>query len=141
MHLLQPPKSSESNSWTLRFKNHKTTVLLEVRPSQSLSTIKEELLDSIKATGRKEINGSALPDSSEEIVLGVPVDKNDPSQGWLSLEDIDFDGLDKKTKGGLPLAEAGLRDGAVVAFKFAVDDDDNEWDVVMASYEDEAMSP
>ena len=140
--------------WTLRFKQHKTTILLLVQQSQSFDAIKRDLLDAIKATNIKDINGNASPSDPEAIELGVPRDKNDVGKGWVPLKIPEAEEADVKGKGvkkgsvlnGSPLG-AGLKDGAVLAFRFtkgAAEDamalDDDEWDVIMPSYDDEVMS-
>ena len=139
--------------WTLRFKQHKTTILLFVQQSQPFDSIKRDLLDAIKATNIKEINGNALPSDPEDIELGLPRDKNDASRGWVPLKIPEAEGADVKGKGvkkGSVLNEsplgAGLKDGAMLAFRFtkgpAEDgmDLDDEWDVIIPSYDDEAES-
>lgn len=136
---------------TLRFKQHKTTILLFVAQSQPLTSIKQDLLAAIKATGIGDINGVPLPSDPEAIVFGVPIDKNDISKGWLPLKIPEVEDVDTKGKGvkkGSVLNEnplgAGLKDGAVIAFKFNEGDGgdgmDEEWDVVMPSFDDEALS-
>ena len=140
--------------WTLRFKQHKTTILLFVQQSQSFDSIKRDLLDAIKATNIKEINGNALPSDPEDIELGLPRDKNDVSRGWVPLKIPEADEADVKGKGvkkGSVLNEsplgAGLKDGAMLAFRFTEGDAedgmdlDDEWDVIMPSYDDEDESP
>ena len=133
---------------TLRFKKHRTTILLLVAPSQSFTSIRQDLLAAIKATDITKINGEDLPSDPETIVLGLPVDKHDISKGWVPLEIPEVEEGDAKGKGVKknsvlnenPLG-AGLKDGALLAFKFREggDDDgmDDEWDVIMPSYEDE----
>ncbi|KAL9006846.1 MAG: hypothetical protein Q9188_000377 [Gyalolechia gomerana] len=140
--------------WTLRFKQHKTTVLLFVSPHQSLTSVKEDLLHAIKATRVTEINGNLIPSSPEDVILGVPLDGNDPSQGWINLEipELEGDGGKKGSKkasvlNATPIG-AGLKDGMVLAFKSRkeksgsddMDIDDNEWDVVLPNYDDEEGS-
>lgn len=138
---------------TLRFKKHKTTVLLFVSPHDSFTHVKAKLLDAIISTGVPIINGYRLPSDPEDVILGVPIDDNDPSQGWINLEipELDGDGGKKSKKAGVlnatPLG-AGVKDGMVLAFKFreeiagddGMDIDDNEWDVVMPAYDDEEDS-
>ena len=139
--------------WTLRFKQHKTTILLFVQRSQPFDSIKRDLLDAIKATNIKDINGNALPSDPEDIELGVPRDKNDTSKGWVPLKIPEAEEADVKGKGvkkGSVLNEsplgAGLKDGAMLAFRFtkgAAEDGmdlDDEWDVIMPSYDDEVES-
>ncbi|KAL6714108.1 hypothetical protein ACLMJK_008602 [Lecanora helva] len=146
-----PPKKSIPSQLTLRFKQHKTTILLLVAQSQSFTSIKQELLEALKATAVTEINGTPLPSDSESIILGLPVDKNNIGKGWVHLKIPEVEDGDTKGKGvkkGSILNEnplgAGLRDGALVAFKFGDEDGqdgmDDEWDVVMPSYDDENSS-
>ena len=87
------------------------------------------------------------------MILGVPIDKNDPDRGWVNLripEIEDENEESKKSKGvkkdsvvnSSPLG-AGLRDGAMLAFRFKTDEDEDDmvdgvWDVVIPSYDDEA---
>ena len=149
----QPAKTSSGMQWTLRFKQHKTTILLFVQQSQTFDSIKRDLLNAINATGVQTINGNALPVNPEDIEFGVPRDKNDPGKGWVALKIPEFEDGDAKGKGvkkgsilnQSPLG-AGLKDGAMLAFKFTkrVDEDemdtDAEWDVIIPSYDDEAES-
>ncbi|MCJ1428079.1 hypothetical protein MMC29_005987 [Sticta canariensis] len=149
--LSKPPTPQH---WTLRFKQHKTTILLFVSQNQSFGSIKSELLEAIKATGIRDINGYALPANADGIILGIPVDKNDPGKGWVGLEIPEIDGdedAECKSKGvrkgsvlnASPLG-AGLKDGAMIAFKFreeGAEDTDNpdrdDWEVIIPSYDDE----
>lgn len=90
-------------------------------------------------------------------MLGVPVDKNDLSSGWVDLEILEKedDGQDGSKSNGVKKNSvlnaspqgAGLRDGAILAFKFRRDDDEDEsnidysdWDVIMPTYDDEDES-
>lgn len=156
-------------TWTLRLKSRKTTVLLHVDPLHTFSTIKSHLYDALKETDLKdpETNESIpLPDSPSDIQLGRPVDINDASQGFQlgewelpAEEDEDDGGKGKgKAKAGGPsknTATAGgdcpkgasLKDGAVLAFRWAGDgiwdggedadmESDNSWGVKLASFYD-----
>ncbi|KAL9595616.1 MAG: hypothetical protein Q9219_006322 [cf. Caloplaca sp. 3 TL-2023] len=139
---------------TLRFRQHKTTILLFISPHQSMISVKENLLEAIKSTRVSEINGNPLPSNPEDVILGVPIDHKDPNQGWIDLEIPDFED-DSGRKGNkkpsvlnaTPMG-AGLKDGMVLAFKFRkessgddlMDLDHNEWDVVMPKYDDEEGS-
>ena len=83
----------------------------------------------------------------------MPKDKNDPSKGWVALKIPEVEDGDTKGKGvkkgsvlnGSPLG-AGLKDGTMLAFRFtkgASEDEmdlDDEWDVIIPSYDDEAGS-
>ncbi|KAI4165864.1 MAG: hypothetical protein LQ342_000295 [Letrouitia transgressa] len=144
-----PVKAPDRHQWTLRFKNHKTTILLFATQNESFESIKERLLEAIKATGRSEINGMKVPAIADQIVFGVPIDSNDDSKGWIDLEIPELNGEDgkssKKTNvlNSSPLG-AGLKDGSVIAFKFRkeqsqdddMDIDDTDWDVVMPTFEE-----
>jgi hypothetical protein len=104
----------------------------------------------MKARGIKDINGNLLPLDPEAIVFGVPIDKNDPGKGWVPLEIPEVSDTDTKGKGvkkgsvlnRSPLG-AGLKDGAMLAFKFRdvdaqdVMELDDEWDVVIPTYDEE----
>lgn len=159
-HCQQPTETPHPGLWTLRFKLHKTTVLLFVDKTQSFSSIKSDLLNALGQRGLKDLNGEAIPRDPEDIVFGLPVDKNDLSQGWVGLEipsqEIEDENGSKKKIGGKnsvlnasPLG-AGLKDGSVLAFKFRKDNEkidedgvsmeDDDWDVVIPSYEDENAS-
>ena len=137
---VKAPKPSPHQGWTLRFKRHKTTTLLLVQATQSFPSIKEDLLTAIKATGRADIDGTTLPSDADDIIFGVPVDKNDPGQGWVELEMQLENGGNKNGKSNSVFNEnpmgAGLKDGSLLTFKF---DPAEEWDAIMPSYdEDEA---
>lgn len=122
-------------TWTIRFKIHRTTVVLYADPAQKLSTLKSELLKALKGTHPTgEIEGEGrphfIPESIDEIVLGTPVDLNDLTVGW-EIVDTDQDDLKSNGKGkGKAAAKksnstsmdtpqsAGLSDGGVVAVRF-----------------------
>lgn len=85
------------------------------------------------------------------------MDKNDFSKGWVKLEipetEIEDGASGKKKVGGKKSVlnaspqGAGLKDGAVLAFRFltsgrkededGLEDDVGKWDVMIPSYEDE----
>ncbi|KAL5119417.1 hypothetical protein ACEQ8H_002686 [Pleosporales sp. CAS-2024a] len=177
-------------TWTLRLKSRKTTVLLHVDPLQTFAGIKSDLYDALKATGGlhdpETRDAIPLPESPLHIQLGRPVDVHDAQLGfrlgeWEELsaaaaaaaaaaesEDESGGGKGKgKAKAGKKLEGgtagvvgkvkdcpkgAGLRDGAVLAFRWAGDgiwdghdDADREqhggakpdmWGVRLASFED-----
>ncbi len=123
--------------------------MLLVPQSQPFTTIKLHLLEAIKATGINDINGSPIPSDPEAIVFGLPIDKNDINKGWVPLKIPELEDGDTKGKGikkGTVLNEsplgAGLKDGALLAFKFREGDDeeDAKWDVIIPSYDDEPAS-
>lgn len=132
-------------TWTLRLKAHKTTVLLHVDPLQTFSSIKDELYGALQETGIKHRDTGeqiSLPSSSSEIQLGRPINANDPSGGfklgeweYLMSEEEEDNGKGKgksKAKAGKKansslddlkacLKGAGLKDGAVLSFRWIGD--------------------
>ncbi|KZF24445.1 hypothetical protein L228DRAFT_245376 [Xylona heveae TC161] len=161
-----PLSEADQSSWTFRLKHHKTTILLFVRPLQSFDSIKEDLLHALRSTRPDgTLNGNKIPTSSDEVVLGVPIDNNDLSKGWVALEIpeseiLDEQGVKRKVGGKQSVLNqspqgAGLKDGAVLAFKFREpgagktkdedkddlgledEQDDGQWDVSIPSYEEE----
>ncbi|MCJ1476229.1 hypothetical protein MMC13_004895 [Lambiella insularis] len=144
--------------WTIRFKQHKTTVLLFVQQTESFTSIKFRVLEALKERGYTGLNGNTLPQNSEDIDLGVPIDKNDLSKGWVQLDipamEIEDGNGGRKKIGGKdsvlnasPLG-AGLRDGAILAFKWQPEgvkmdkdsSDGSNWDVIVPTYEDDQAS-
>lgn len=144
--------SPSPQSWTLRLKSRKTTVLLHVDPLHTFSTIKSQLYAALQDTGFKDSDGTettSLPPSPSDIQLGVPVSKDDPRLGfqlgeweYSSLEEDDTEDVKGKgkAKAGRPKKPgdaagvgsvkdcpkgAGLRDGAVLAFRWR--GDGNDW--------------
>lgn len=148
--ILKSPKVAGPKQWTLRFKQSKTTILVLCQPSQPFNSVKQDLLEAIQATGSKDFNGEGIPSDPEDVILGLPVDKNNLDKGWVNLEIQGMENEDKKGKGAQngsvfnesPLG-AGLKDGDMLAFKFRNRVDDNamdedfKWDVLIPSYEDE----
>lgn len=141
------------HTWTFRLKYHKSTTILHIDPLQSLTSIKTELLSALNQThpdGR--LHGAKIPSVADDIILGRSNDPYDPSSGWTRIEEEDptaetDDGLALKkrkntTRDALSPKTLGLKDNAVLAFKFRADDDEGlgleeeKWDVVIASYED-----
>ena len=130
-------------------------MLLTCAGTQSFKSIREDLLEAIKATGLSDINGEPLPTNPEDIILGVPMDKNNLDKGWVNLEIPEFDEDDDKRKRGVkkgsvlnesPLG-AGLKDGDMLAIRFKkapadAMDLDGEWEVTLPNlddaYEDES---
>ncbi|KAF2852507.1 hypothetical protein T440DRAFT_29336 [Plenodomus tracheiphilus IPT5] len=130
-------------TWTLRLKAHKTTVLLHVDPLQNFSNIKAQLYDALQETGLKHRETSErieLPSSPSDIQLGRPINVNDASEGFQlgeweypvgEEEDDGGKGKGKakatnKTNGGIKDLKAcpkgaGLKDGAVLPFRWIGD--------------------
>ncbi|KAL8811679.1 MAG: hypothetical protein Q9223_001480 [Gallowayella weberi] len=149
-----PSEKPSPQQLTLRFKCHKTTILLLVSPHESLSSVKEKLLKAIKATQVVEINGQPLPSDPDHVIFGVPADPNEPNGPWIELEIPEPEDNTRKKgskKPGVLNATptgAGLKDGSVLAFRFqdeATDADDlgmdkQKWDVIMPTFDDEEGS-
>ena len=124
-------------------------MLLACEERQPFESIRAELLQAIKATGLEDIDGEALPDDPEDIILGVPMDKYNMNKGWVNLEIPEFDESDTKKKGvkkGSVLNEhplgAGLVDGDMLAVRFrkAPTDEmelDDDWEVTLPNLDDE----
>lgn len=162
-----------SQTWTLRLKSHKTTILLHVDPLQTFSSIKSQLYHALQDTDLKNAEGESipLPSSPTDLEFGRPVNPNEASKGfelgeweYSPLEEDDMDDVKGKGKakagrpkkaetGGASVKDcpkgAGLRDGAVLAFRWKdneaqdsidIESEDgrkaNMWGVVLASYED-----
>lgn len=151
-----------ARTWTLRFKNHTSTILLEVDPLQRLGDVREELLHAlVETTPGGKLNGHDIPKNADHIQLGIANDRNELSKGYSSiqveLEDVSESGKGKgkaaagKAKSGFAALKdcpqgVGLKNGDVVAFKFIdaeneLDGEDSEefvedWDVVVPTIED-----
>lgn len=141
-------------TYTLRLKSHRTTLLLHTDPLQTLLSLKREILRALSQSHPEgHLNGAQIPKNAEDILLAKPVDPHDLAAGWLSLEtsengDLFEEGGNSKGKGKAAVngtkkkgsgregtvQAAGLRDGEVVAFKFrsteaaahVEDDEDDE---------------
>jgi len=160
---MAPTRPSPQTS-TLRLKHHKTTVLLHVDPNSTFTSLKEELLRALKETClNNSLNDKTLPSTPAAIVLAKPKDASNPSAGWIRVGASPFQSASSKASEET-VKGAGLRDGACLAFKWAADgeeseleqqrrqkEDDDEamvmdgiedleeeedWDVVVPSYED-----
>jgi hypothetical protein len=149
-------------SWTLRFKKHKTTVLLMLPAQESIPSAKEKLHNALKARNIREVNGDPVPEHPADIELGIPIDRNEPEKGWVRLDRQTGEAEDEGTNGaGRPkkrsladsLQGADIRDGQAIAFRFkrapggvgevADSDEDFEdlgWDVVLPSLDDEELA-
>jgi hypothetical protein len=163
-------------TWTLRLKSRKTTVLLHVDPLSTFGSIKSQLYEALKETGIKDSESGEsilLPESPSDIQLGRPVDVHDAQQGFqvgeweIAADEAEDDGGKGKGKAKAGTSSksgaaagvsnvkdcpkgAGLKDGAVLAFRWAGDgiwdggddlvqevgDDSNMWGVKLASFED-----
>ncbi|KAF2679870.1 hypothetical protein K458DRAFT_374318 [Lentithecium fluviatile CBS 122367] len=135
-------------TWTLRLKHGRTTVLLHTDPLSTFTTLKTHLHTALQQTALHDPDTGAeiaLPADPADIQLGVPVAPSEPGKGFQLGEweygvavDDDDEGKGKgkagvKGKGngrkeaGVAGAVkdcpkgAGLRDGAVLAFRWRGD--------------------
>ncbi|KAF1364277.1 hypothetical protein EJ07DRAFT_98744 [Lizonia empirigonia] len=144
-------------TWTLRLKSHRTTFLLHTDPLSPFSALKRALHTALTETGlHASPDGPPipLPASPSAIQLGRPVDPQDPSQGFMLGEweeaadsDVEVEGAKGKGKakgkgvkrgaGGDCPKGAGLKDGAILAFRWEGEGmQGGEWEVQIASFED-----
>ncbi|EED16570.1 conserved hypothetical protein [Talaromyces stipitatus ATCC 10500] len=153
--------SPDPLSWTLRFKKHKTTVMLMLPAQASIQSTKEKLHSALRSRGLSQINGDPIPDDASQIEFGTPIDRNDLEKGWVRIDpkvDENGDSETKKPSAGRPkkgaltdsLQAANIRDGQAIAFRFrkaseGKDSDEDEdledpgWDVSIPSLDDEEL--
>lgn len=156
-------------SLTLRLKHGRTTILLHTNPLTTFPAIKSALHTALTQTSLTSPTTRlplTLPSSPSEYQFGVPVSASETARGFrlAPWEERDEDGEEEDAKGkgkgkaakkGDGLAEArncpkgqGLRDGAVLAFRWRGDgtgweerEDEGEaegdmWGVQLPSFED-----
>ena len=140
MQALQTPAPTPS-TWTLKFKRDKITVVLFVQPDQSFASIKQAFLEALEARKITRFEDQAVPKSSNEIMFAKLRTVNDTESGWESLTPPSQGGDPSETRGSnkrklsgggrldCPVG-LGLKDGAILAFKFGnpseMDEDDEE---------------
>lgn len=160
-----PPQGPPT--WTLRLKYHKTTVVVDAKPQDHVDHVVSELHRALRETHRdgrlQTATGSVtIPTHAGEIQLAKPINTHDHTQGWTKIYAATEaeDGVDEgdqttntakrrrsNNDASQSLKDAGLKDGSVLAFRFAnqLPDDDEalgleeaeeKWDVVIAAYED-----
>jgi len=164
-HTVDMPTNPTPSTWTLKFKQHKTTILLHVEKTQTFTSIKTELLSALQETRPDGVlNGIPIPQDPEAVIFARQIiDPDTAETTWESLDDdMNGDLFDEKsagkgknktkakTAGGIrdcPIG-AGLKDGSNVAFAFLDEEaraatlemgalgDKREWDVVLPTYED-----
>ncbi|KAI9672332.1 MAG: hypothetical protein M1817_003354 [Caeruleum heppii] len=158
-----PPGTPTPLSMTLRFKSHTTTVLLYAQPTDSFTAIKTALLTALHARNPSgAFHDAVIPTSPDQVMLGRPRDPKDLSQGFTTLEipegEPENGARGRKMGGQKSVLDCpqgvGLKDGAVLAFKFTDLNDENEdgedeedelanaeiegtWEVSLPSYEEE----
>lgn len=132
-----PAPDPTSKHLTIRFKNAKTTLLLHILPTQSLSSVRAEVLSAVKQTNPSGVfNGKPIPSDASEVILAQPADVNDLSRGWERVntnpdadDDVSGKGKGRATTIGRArpsqdtIQALGLRDGGVLAFRFKSEDD------------------
>jgi len=121
-----------------------------------LSSLKAELLHALQEThpdGRLA-SGLALPTEASDIIFGKAKDVHDLTRGWerISTNELgsgDAEGAKKKKTANPEDSPKGLglKNGAALAYKFkseeidldeglGLEDDDEKWDVIIATYEE-----
>ncbi|KAI9653695.1 MAG: hypothetical protein M1831_005723 [Alyxoria varia] len=147
-------------TWTIRFKNGKSTILLHVEPSQSLGSVKSELLNALRQRNPNgNLNGAAIPEQANDVLLARQIDSANPDKGWTRLDEADLleegpatkkrktSEKDNKNRSvDTNFKSLGLNDGAVLAFKFANEEEEEEdeglgledenWNVELPAYDD-----
>jgi hypothetical protein len=136
--LFQAKDEVEPTDWTLRFKHGKHTVLLFANSLTPFTKVKADLLAVLRDRYPEGLLVSTspdpkpIPDSINNVALGVPIDVYDPRKGWTEL-DVTSGGLKECPK------TLGLKDGAIIAFAFLEKDEEfgePVFDVEWSSYED-----
>jgi len=115
---------------TLLFKHHKSTTVLSVHPSQSLTSAKQTLLNVLASRNITTLPGSStpLPTDPSTLELAILADRRDPSKGFIYAEDraslAAHIGSSSKKKTAAKkegpvetFADLELRDGAWVAYR------------------------
>ncbi|PQE31493.1 Kinesin 6 protein [Rutstroemia sp. NJR-2017a WRK4] len=133
-----PP--SNSTDLTLLFKHTTHTILLLLDTQTPIPNILTQLLLILQdryPDGLNPLNPSPtskktpIPESIEDIRLGVPKDIYEPSKGWTELH---------VGVGDTP-SSMGLKDGSLVAFRFESEDEEEEgsgeFEVKFPSYAEE----
>jgi hypothetical protein len=145
-------------TWIVRFKYHKTTILLHLDPLTPLSTVKSNLLAALRDTKPNGIQDRPLPSTYAQLRLAKPVDPSDADKGWESIEPSladDFDDEEistakakaqaKKKLESTSAKAAGIKENGVVAFRWLDDGEEEDegldaknavWDVVLPTFED-----
>ncbi|QIW98572.1 hypothetical protein AMS68_004090 [Peltaster fructicola] len=135
-------------TWVLRCKIHRTTAILYVETTTTLTTVKDELRKALletHSTGTIEtISGATpIPSSTEGIILGKLVDPTSARRGWERIgdevDDIDWAFTEKgkgKAAAGkgrtqndnskVTVQSVGLVDGSLVGVMFRSSADNKE---------------
>ncbi|KAG9232943.1 hypothetical protein BJ875DRAFT_442700 [Amylocarpus encephaloides] len=112
-------------AFTLRMKHGRHTILLFADPLATFSKIKVELLEILRErypNGLPQTDSPdtiPIPESINDVVLGVPNDIYDHTRGWTEL---DIGISDEKD---CPKSME-LKDGSMVAFTFSSGNDDGK---------------
>ncbi|KAI5288611.1 hypothetical protein KEM52_001095 [Ascosphaera acerosa] len=138
---------------TLRFKFHKTTILLSVPATESFVTIRQQLLDALRARGVRDVGGVPVPDDPADFEFALPVDPSKPGKGGWVLLEVPTETTRRGAVNPNPAA-AGIKDSAIIALrvrkradglteeeKVELELEDRGWDVVLPSLDDDEEVP
>lgn len=115
--------------------------MLLVSKHDPLCKAKDDLVKALHASGKEKLNGAPVPFSGDDVELAVPEDRNDPSKGWVPLVGPDAeDKLMSQTRSAGQ--NTGLRENAILAFRFRGTGDQDLWNVKVATLADaDAIAP
>jgi hypothetical protein len=124
-HYVANMPKKDNIAWTLRLKREKTTVFLFADPSQTLTELKQTLLDSLHQTHpSKKLDGTPIPQSTTDVELALPINDKDLSLGWRSIDFIPDEDARAAKNSGATLRTAGIQENGVLAFRFRGGDDE-----------------
>lgn len=154
----EPPVTSPTPSHlTLLLKHARSTTVLSALPDTSITILKYQLLQVLSARGIDHLPGTPtpLPNTPDDLELGILIDKHEPQKGWVSTEGIGSlttsKSGKKKSRGAVEtVGDLELKDGGWIAYRIrgpriAGNDDDEEieaaedqgWNVEIPSFDDE----
>lgn len=134
--MTQPKDNVDDAHISIRFKHGIHTIFLLVDPLKPFSNITDELMNVLRSRYPNGLTACAMPFQNTEIpetmndshvCYGTMVDVNDNIKGWRNLKIRDRD----------TPASKGLKDGSVLAFAFASDEEDPEFVVEWPKLDDE----
>ncbi|KAJ5722372.1 hypothetical protein N7488_000407 [Penicillium malachiteum] len=130
--MFPPGSHPDMTGLTMLFRKHKITVLVDLKPYDNLSKAKDKLLLGLKSRPLTDINGEAIPEQTEDIELGVPVDRSNLSKGWKLLV--------VSEESGNSIEDIRRQNGDLIAFRFrdgSNANDDQSWDILVPEYDND----